>query len=94
MDEVISDKCVLVASFDKKANRFGDIAQFDNTAVAIRSFGDVVSDDRTPLGKHPEDYDLVLFGYYDRYNGKVEGLESVVVLCNGFDFVRNMEEKK
>lgn len=38
-------------------------------AAAIRTFGDLASDNRTIVGAHPADFNLVCLAYINSYNG-------------------------
>ena len=67
----------IVASQD-----LGPLLEEANDAVAIRLFHDVLLDDRSVCGKHPEDFVLVKVGSRDALVGTVHGFyegETVVV---------------
>lgn len=56
-----------------------------NNATAIRDFQTLVSDGRTLVGQHPEDFDLFFVGSWDEAAGAaVEPAR--VKLANGLDF--------
>lgn len=38
---------------------------------AERAFADIVSDDKSTIHKHPEDFDLFFVGTYDDQTGKI-----------------------
>lgn len=46
-----------------------------NVGMAIRSFGDEVGKDDSPLNKHPEDYELFEIGEYDPSTAKIVSYE-------------------
>lgn len=79
------DSRVLCAVYDKKAESFGELVTFDSDAAAVRAFGDILADNRTMVGRHPEDYQLVRLGYFDHLHGSVSACDSFV-LSDGFSF--------
>lgn len=77
-------KKLMISVFDKKAESWSFPVQADNKLTAIRMFADLVSDNRTLVGQHPEDFDLYELGEFDVTSG------GFVVNChriaNGLDF--------
>lgn len=60
----------------------------ENDAVAVRSFGDLVSQNDTIYSKHPADFAMVFVGEMDFYTGALKSPEGgVVLLATGSDFV-------
>lgn len=85
--------------YDKAAGSF-NIPFFQlNDRVAIRSFMDLVRDERSQVSKHPEDYDLWCLGSFDDASGLIsvkftqndEQVDYHRRLCSGLDFIREAE---
>ncbi|QCQ85142.1 nonstructural protein [Blackfly microvirus SF02] len=54
---------MIIAIVDTLANEVtGPLWTWQNAAPAIRQFGDLVTDQKTQIAQHPEDYDLVQVG--------------------------------
>lgn len=64
---------------------FPPIAEATHGA-AIRFFRDLVDDKSGPIGKHPEDYQLMYLGEFDQESGVLTPVD-VMVLSQGSDFV-------
>lgn len=74
--------------FDEKAGAF--MPPFFSTAVgqAVRSFGDGVRREDSPLSRHPEDYRLYLVGEFDDEKGQLVALDGPCQLVSsGVDHV-------
>lgn len=73
---------------DKKASVYNIPVTFDNDAVAIRAFGDLVTRDKNSLiALHPADFQLVSLGQFDRETGEFFPIPATV-LCDGDNFVK------
>lgn len=68
---------LLFAVYDLKAKHFWPPYVSVTAATGIREFGDLVASERTPLGKHPEDYVLYQVGTFDDVQGVVESQKHV-----------------
>lgn len=55
--------------------------------LAIRSFGDEVNNDQSPMNKHPDDYDLYALGVWNDTNGSFEQLPQPLCIARGKDFI-------
>lgn len=52
----------LYSVYDNKSKSYGPIFGVAHDAVAIREFGSALSQERSPLAKYPDDYELHLLG--------------------------------
>jgi len=80
----------LYAIRDLKANIFNTPVAMDNDATAIRSFGDLVSGDKTSLvALHPSDFALCFIGEFDIEKGILLPADTgYVQLACGNDFAK------
>lgn len=79
-------KVKLYSIRDKKASVYNTPVVFDNDAVAIRAFGDLVTRDKESLiSVHPSDFSLCYLGEFDRETGLLSAAD-VVVLADGDSF--------
>lgn len=61
--------------WDRKAESVvGPILTANRPAPIVRYFHEVLADEKTDLGKHPEDYNLVHIGTQDTDTGTISGL--------------------
>lgn len=51
---------------------FNQLFDAPNNACAIRLFADSIKDEKTPLSKHPEDYQLFYIGTRNDETGELE----------------------
>lgn len=87
--------------YDKVAGFFNTPFFQLNDGVAIRSFMDLVRDEKSSVSRHPEDYELWLIGKFLDDSGRIilqlEEADGKVSehfhhrLCSGLDFVREAE---
>ena len=87
--------------YDKVAGVFNTPFFQLNDGVAIRSFMDLVRDEKSTVSRHPEDYELWLIGKFLDDCGRIieeqENPDGTVSqhfskrLCTGLDFVREAE---
>lgn len=82
-------KKLFISIVDLKAKSWSFPVQADNKATALRMFSDLVSDSRTLVGQHPEDFDLFIVGEFDFSNGAV--LSGSERIGNGKEFVREVQ---
>lgn len=54
---------------------------------ALRSFTDIASDDKHPIGQHPEHYSIWRIGMYDDATGKID-TESPVHLSGAVELIK------
>lgn len=83
-------KYKIVCVRDRVADVFGVPNFVLSTAAAVRSFGDEVNKkDGSPLGAHPDDFDLYSLGEYDDANAQFTAEEGGPrQLALGRDLVR------
>lgn len=67
----------IFAVFDVKADAYRSLFVMNTKAQAIRAFSDLAHDSGTDVGKHPEDYRLVVLAEFDESSGTITPLESV-----------------
>lgn len=58
-----------------------------NAGSAIRAFEDAVGDAKSPIAKHPSDYQLFELGTWDDNSGAIAGILPMNLLCTGSDFI-------
>lgn len=58
--------------------------------TAIRIFHDALSDQRSMLGQHPRDFDLVLIGYQDERTGTLDPQQPQVI-ATGYGWVEHQQ---
>lgn len=66
--------------FDSKAVVFGTPIFVPTKGAAIRSFSDVANDEKSSIGKHPEDYTLFYLGEYDDATGSFDQVNPEALL--------------
>lgn len=73
---------------DKKLGLYQNLVFFDNDAVAIRAFGDLVTrDENSIIHAHPSDFSLCCIGEFDAEKGIVYCFdEGVTVVCDADSF--------
>lgn len=60
-----------------------------NSGTAIRSFGQMLTDERNGLSKNPQDYRLFLLGSFDPDDGQIQPLASIVLVSQGHEFLKH-----
>ena len=72
---------------DNKMGSFGVPVLIENDSVAVRQFGDIISNGGdNVMSKHPSDFTLYRLGDFDSTSGKFENVECPVALATGSDF--------
>lgn len=61
----------------------GPIMTVMHEAAAVRYFMDMLRDNTTMIGKHPEDYSLVFLGYQDDETGAIDPRENPLTILKG-----------
>jgi len=62
--------------YDRVMKCYGPLYLGPNDESVYRSMADSLGEgSRTPLGQHPQDYDLVCVGSYDLETGELSGLQ-------------------
>lgn len=83
---------IFVVLFDMKAGVYQRPVLMNSIPEAIRSFGDLISDKDTLIGKHFADFQLIKIGEFDAVNAVMVGCTHEV-LASGSDFVSGKVEE-
>lgn len=75
----------LLSIYDKQAG-FNPPMVHASEGAAIRWFGEQCNDEKSPMHKHPEDFELMVIGEFDEYQG-VHGLCEARKICTATQFV-------
>lgn len=75
---------------DTKMGTFAQLVPFENDAVAIRGFSDLVHRDKdSMIAAHPADFSLFYIGEFDVETGVLTQSDTDIrVLCTASDFVK------
>lgn len=76
-------KLKVYSIYDKKGEQFGDPTLRLTHGEAERDFRDMASHEKSPVSKHPHDYDLYFLGEFSRIDGKMRLLDSPQHITNG-----------
>lgn len=71
---------ILCSVRDLKANSYGAPVVFGTPLDAVRAFTDVLGDQRTLVGLHPADFQLVYIADFNEVTGVVKSIEHVVLM--------------
>lgn len=74
--------------YDSKAEVFKQPFMLRTKGEAIRGFTDLANDEKTEIGKHPEDFTLFHLGSYDMVSGKFANLVTPLSLGVAIEFRR------
>lgn len=74
------------AVYDIKSELFSPPHFQETNGVAIRSFGEACLDDKTQMGKHPEDFSLYCIGDYNIETGEFTSLLKPLQISNATEF--------
>lgn len=72
--------------YDTKAEHYGDPVFIRTDAEARRMFGQVATDTKTEIGRHPEDFLLFRLGTWDPENGLITP-EAGTCIAKAIEFV-------
>lgn len=75
----------MYAVYDLKAESFSQPFFAVNDAVASRYFVDGVRDTDTPVGRNPQDYQLMRVGVWNSDKGLVAGTDGPIPVMSGLD---------
>lgn len=64
---------------DKAVEAYGTPFFTKTIGQAIRSFRDELARDESPMGQHPEDYDLYFIGDYEEESGAITAMKPLVI---------------
>jgi len=71
------------ALFDTKMRQYGGLVVARNDEGIVRGLKDSLERDvQSPVGKHPEDFELHQLGEFDDETGKLHGLDSYRFVVN------------
>lgn len=85
-------KLNIFSVYDEKAQAYNTPFFQAHIGQAIRSFSDLVSDTKTTLNKHPEDYSLYHIGDYDDTNGKIVSFTEPKFLSRATEYAQSKLE--
>lgn len=63
---------------DTKADYYNQVITMKTIDEAVRALGELVTDQRSMIARHPEDYDLYHLGQFDDQTGELIPLSSPV----------------
>lgn len=81
----------IVAVRDRALDSFGTPFFVYAVGQAIRSFDDEINRPDSPMGQHPEDYDLYELGEYFEQAGTIQAVSTPRMLAIGKDVRRPIE---
>ncbi len=85
-------KLIIFSVFDEKSGAFGTPFFCPAIGQALRLFGDLAVDDKTSVGRHPEDYKLYEVGAWLDDCAKFQSCEQPKFLGHATDFVPKTEQ--
>lgn len=71
----------------------GPILAQSNERAAVRMFTDALMNDKTSLGQHPEDYDLMEVGTQDEETGIITAAAAPRAILQGAQWKRTAEAR-
>lgn len=77
--------------YDSKAGFFGIPVFFRSKGEAVRAFTDLSCDEKTEVGKHPEDFTLFHLAEFDSETGKFIENATPVSMGVAIEFLRKRE---
>ena len=80
-------KLIVCSVLDVKAAVYSRPMFYLNSNVAVRSFGDAVSDKSTGIASHPEDFHLYKVGEFDDVEGVFVNFKRPEYLAKAVDFL-------
>ena len=80
-------KLIVFSVYDEKAKIFHQPFYFNQRGEAVRTFQDLVQDQKSVISKHPEDYKLYQLGTYDDNTGNIVSLPQPEFINHGSDFL-------
>lgn len=75
--------------YDSKTEAYIQPFYMQAKGQAIRSFTELVQDEKHAFGKHPEDYTIFELGDYDDQTSKFDLYDTPVSLGVGHEFIKN-----
>lgn len=80
---------IVFAVYDIKAGFYMQPYFSESVGLAIRAFGDAVVDPKSPISRHPEDYQLFEIGTFDNISGLMKPLIPASFKVMATDFVQD-----
>lgn len=90
-------KLLAFSVYDEKAESFATPFFLSSIGQATRIFGDMANDDKSQIGKHPEDYKLYQVGTWDYDKAIFTTIEPPRLISNAKDYIEitpNIREVK
>lgn len=87
-------KLIAFSVFDEKSGAFGHPFFVAAVGQATRMFSDWANSDKTPLGRHPEDYKLYQVGAWLDDCAKFDSTETPIFIGHAHDYVEKLREVK
>lgn len=86
-------KLSVYSVYDKKANCYLRTFTYfvSHDGESLRIFGDMVSDVKLPLVRHPEDYALYKLSDFDDVSGVFSPLSAPKFMSHAIDFINEKE---
>lgn len=73
--------------YDSKAENYGTPFMYDNRALALRAFSEVLTQPDHPMSKYPADFTLFEVGEWDKTDGIMIMLEAKINLGTALEYV-------
>jgi len=86
-------KCKVFAVYDSKVEAYLKPFFMQTKGEALRSWEDVVNDDKTMFHKHPEDFTLFEIAEYYEDNARFENHATPISLGGAWEFNRGRPQK-
>lgn len=77
--------------YDSKAGYYRNPFIMTTKGEALRGFEDIANDNKTEIGRHPEDFVLFCIGFYDRKTGNIDVKKEKEALGIAIEFVKKNE---
>lgn len=83
----------LYAIKDDVAGTFFPPFTSQNNGTAKRSFGQMVTDERSGLSRNPADYRLFLLGDFDPDDGQLASVNTLELVAQGSEFLSQINQR-
>lgn len=80
--------------YDSKAEAYLRPFFTETKGLAVRSFEDILKDDKHPFAQHPADYTLFHLGSFDDANASFDLFDTAISIGKALEFVAMNENKK
>jgi len=82
-------KMLVFAIYDSKAKYYKHPFLMKSKGEVLRGFIDLANDEKTEIGKHPEDFVLFYIGTFDEVSGRYEMLDAKESLGTAIEFKKD-----